>query len=69
MNLELANEWNRQQVKELPENLEEQLLASVAGASGATRSLSGTGDAENFRIDSGIYRRFCGSFPVDQYMD
>ena len=40
-NVELAKEWNRQQAKELPEDLEEQLLACVAGASGATRSFSG----------------------------
>jgi transketolase len=41
-NADLAKEWHREQEKTLPENLEEELLASVAGASGATRSLSGT---------------------------
>lgn len=41
-NPELAKEWHRQQARELPDNLEEELLASVAQASGATRSISGT---------------------------
>lgn len=41
-NPERAQEWHRRQARELPNNLEEELLASVAQASGATRSISGT---------------------------
>ncbi|HOV98318.1 MAG TPA: transketolase [Bacteroidota bacterium] len=41
-NPDLSKEWHRQQARELPENLEEELLASVTQASGATRSISGT---------------------------
>jgi transketolase len=41
-NPDLSKEWHRQRARELPDNLEEELLASVTQASGATRSISGT---------------------------